>query len=198
MNKKIFNFFEIAASTAVSKNDKRCFLLGAVGIRGDGTIVKALNSTTECPNRQVHAEFRLSKKLDSGAIVYVARIRLIDGKFGIARPCYSCMKVLISKKVKKIYYTISENEFGVINNPGQFMIDERKKILNKKNVKINFVKSKNTILKSTAQLAKSAIIEYSSQFSPEEGFNDMVARGVINKNGEVTTKIGGIALPENK
>jgi cytidine deaminase len=114
MRNKIFNYFEIAAKTAVSKSDNRAFLLAAVGERNDGTLVKSLNSPTTIPDRTVHAEARLCKKLDYNSVVYVARVKICDGKPGMARPCNSCMKTLISKKVKRVYYTISEQEYGVI------------------------------------------------------------------------------------
>lgn len=115
MKRKIFSYFEIAAATAVSKSDRRAFVLGAIGIRRDGAMVKALNSPTEAPNRQVHAEKRLCSKLDHGAEVYVCRIRLDTLNFGMARPCDACMKALIHRNVKKIYYTITPNEFGIID-----------------------------------------------------------------------------------
>lgn len=99
----------------MSRDDDRAFLLGAIAIRGDGAMVRALNSPTDLPSRQVHAEYRLSRKIDYDATVYVARIRLIDGKFGMARPCKNCMKALISKRVKKIYYTINHDEYGIIH-----------------------------------------------------------------------------------
>jgi tRNA(Arg) A34 adenosine deaminase TadA len=115
MQKKIFDYFEIAARTAVSKDDERSFMIGSIAIRGDGVMVKALNGPSRFPTRQAHSEFRLSKKIDYGATIYVARVRLVDGEFGMSKPCPSCMKALLSKRVKKIYYTIGPNEFGIIN-----------------------------------------------------------------------------------
>lgn len=115
MNRKILNFFEIAARTATSKNDRRAFFIGAIGIRHDGVMVKAFNSPSENKNRCIHAEYRLSKKLDYDADVYVARVRMDDYEFGMARPCVSCQKILKTKKVKKVYYTINKDKFGVIN-----------------------------------------------------------------------------------
>lgn len=115
MRNKIFNYFEIAAKTASSKNNERAFILGAIGLRGsDKVLVKSLNAPTTMPDRTAHAEARLCKKLDYNSTVYVARVRLCDGTPAIARPCQSCMKTLISKKVKRVYYTISEKEYGVI------------------------------------------------------------------------------------
>ena len=113
LNNKIISYFEIAAKLAISKNDRRHFLMGAIAIRKDGAMVKAINSPTQEPDRRFHAEYKLANKLDVGSTVYVVRIRLIDGRFGIARPCKNCQKVLISKRVEKVYYTISPSEWGL-------------------------------------------------------------------------------------
>jgi hypothetical protein len=113
MNRKIFNYFEIAARTALSKEDCRAFLLGAVGIRSDGTMVRALNSAVEFPDRRVHAEFRVARKLDQGATVYVARVRFDSFEFGMARPCTHCRQLLASKRVVRVYYTINSFQYGV-------------------------------------------------------------------------------------
>jgi tRNA(Arg) A34 adenosine deaminase TadA len=115
MNRKIFNYLEIAAQAAVSKVDPRNFLLGAVAIRSDGAIVKALNSPSETPQYSLHAEFRLSRKLDVGSVVYVARIRLDSGEWGLSRPCFSCMKALKNKGVRRIYYTVSPGAYMVLD-----------------------------------------------------------------------------------
>jgi tRNA(Arg) A34 adenosine deaminase TadA len=116
MNRKILSFFEVAARTATSKVDKRSFLLGAIGIRNDGVMVRSLNSPTENKNRKVHAECKLCRKLDYGAeAVYVARVRLDNFEFGMARPCNDCRKILKSKRVKKVFYTISQTSYGIID-----------------------------------------------------------------------------------
>jgi tRNA(Arg) A34 adenosine deaminase TadA len=110
---KIFNYFEIAAKTAIAQEDIRTFLLGAVGIRGDGVIVKSNNGPTPVPDRRVHAEYKLCKKLDYGATIYVARIRVDNNQFAMARPCKPCLKALRHRRAVKVYYTISQNEFGI-------------------------------------------------------------------------------------
>jgi hypothetical protein len=115
MNRKVFRYFEIAGQVALSKIDERSFLLGAVGIRADGVLVKSSNASAEIPNRFLHAEKKLSAKLTPRSIVYVARIRLDNGQYGMAKPCWDCEKVLRSKGVSRVYYTISYNEYGVIN-----------------------------------------------------------------------------------
>ncbi len=113
MRKQVENYFDIASKVAMSKLDKRSFIFGAVGIRNDGRQVRAINSPTEFPNRKAHVEYKLSQKLDKNAVVYIVRIRLLDGNFAMARPCSSCMKLLKGKSVIKAYYTISNYEWGV-------------------------------------------------------------------------------------
>lgn len=115
MKREIFNYFDIAGKLTMAKKDERSFLLASIAVRKDGAIVSATNAASKFPNRQLHSEYKVSKKCDVGSIVYVCRVRLLDGTFGMARPCRSCMKCLISRGVKKVYYTIDQNEFGVIN-----------------------------------------------------------------------------------
>jgi tRNA(Arg) A34 adenosine deaminase TadA len=115
MNRQIWNFFEMAGKSAVAKEDDRAFLLGSVGVRKDGAIVFASNSVSQEPNRRAHAEYRISNKIDQGSTVYVSRIRLLNGEFAMARPCIDCQKILKSKRVKRVYYTISHNEYGVLD-----------------------------------------------------------------------------------
>jgi tRNA(Arg) A34 adenosine deaminase TadA len=115
MNRRIWNFFEMAGKLAVAKDDDRAFLLGAAAVRKDGVLVFASNSVSQEPNRRAHAEYRISGKLDQGSTIYVARIRLLNGEFAMARPCLDCQKVLKSKRVKRVYYTISNAEYGVLD-----------------------------------------------------------------------------------
>jgi tRNA(Arg) A34 adenosine deaminase TadA len=113
MRKSIQYFFDLAIKIAYSKNDGRSFRVGSIGIRKDGVIVGAPNAPCPTPERKAHAEYRVSSKLDYGATLYVARVLRQDGSAAIARPCPNCQRVLISKNVKKVYYTISPNEYGI-------------------------------------------------------------------------------------
>jgi deoxycytidylate deaminase len=112
--------FELAAEFAKLKNDRRDYRLGAVGLRNDGTIVASYNGA--CIKnmddrrhymREAHAEYRLAKKMDRKSIVYVARISR-TGEFKNAKPCKTCENSLRSHGIKRVYYTISKNEFGVM------------------------------------------------------------------------------------
>jgi len=119
MNKK---YFEMARLVATAKKDCRNYLLGAVGIRKDGVIVASPNGPARIIpvgiNRrycsEAHAEFRISKKLDVGAVVYVIRIRRGDKKVCFAKPCETCRNKLKSRGVKKVYYSITENSNGIV------------------------------------------------------------------------------------
>jgi len=64
----------------------------------------------------VHAEVAaiLNAKTDlTNASIFVLRINLA-GDLMLARPCVHCMKYIKAVGIKKIIYSISENEFGVI------------------------------------------------------------------------------------
>lgn len=103
--------------------DKRSFLIGAIGIRSCGTIVGSANGSAiiqESDRRHyyppAHAEHRLSRKLNNNSIVFVARVGV--GKdnrcFKNARPCDTCIRVMRSRGISCVYYTISDDEYGVI------------------------------------------------------------------------------------
>jgi tRNA(Arg) A34 adenosine deaminase TadA len=115
LRKKIWHYFQIAAEVASSKHPSRHFLHGAVAIRKDGVLVKALNSPTKYPDKNAHAERRLSKKLTKDSIVYVVRIKLANKSFSNSKPCKACELALKSRGVKRVYYSISNNEFGVLD-----------------------------------------------------------------------------------
>lgn len=104
----------MAAGTALRKDDRRSFRLGAVGIRNDGALVSSTNGPSPFPCPEVHAEARLCNKLTPGSTVWVARIRH-DGSLGMARPCHTCQKRLRTAGVTKVVYTISDTEHGVLN-----------------------------------------------------------------------------------
>lgn len=124
-NNKIWKYFDLCREQAVSKMDRRTFRLGALGLRNDGVMVSAINGPTDEPRPHVHAEFRLCSKLDHDAVVFVARVRR-DGSFGMARPCPNCQRVLKSRQVKKVYFTISDEEYGIFfPTSGDYSLEQR-------------------------------------------------------------------------
>lgn len=112
MRKNSWYYFNKAAKRA-AKGSKRNYRLAALGIREDGTEVYCPNGNPQYPTLYSHAEKRLCRKLDKGASVYVVRVGA-NGNYRMARPCARCQYVMRKRKVKRVFYTISENEYGVI------------------------------------------------------------------------------------
>ena len=111
---KVERYFRLAAKVAANGDELRQYRLGAVGIRSDGVIVTSSNTRCRQPQRQAHAEARLSRKLNRHSVVFVVRI-LQNGGFAMARPCLSCQKVLRGRGISRIYCSIRESEYGVID-----------------------------------------------------------------------------------
>ena len=106
--------FKLAKKTAIHGKDCRRYHIGAVGIRTDGTIVKSKNIPCRLPEPQAHAEARVCKKLNKGSVIYVVRI-YANGDYAMARPCRTCRKIMKSNGIKRCYYSVGNNEYGVIN-----------------------------------------------------------------------------------
>jgi len=102
-----------AAHFARKNRDMRTFFIGAVAIRGDKAVVSANNGSQKYPTPQHHCEARLSRKLDRNAVVFVARV-LANGEWAMSKPCADCERALRRMYVKRVYYTIGPNEYGVI------------------------------------------------------------------------------------
>jgi tRNA(Arg) A34 adenosine deaminase TadA len=111
-----------AAKIAMPTNeyDLRDFYLGACGVREDGTMVHAkngsmhntrLNHYQPLPNS--HAETRCLLKLGRNGIMYVSRVAKLDYSLRLARPCQNCSYRLKAANVKKVYYTINSNQYGI-------------------------------------------------------------------------------------
>lgn len=101
-------------------NDKRNFMLGAIGIRKDGAIVSAKNGAVISSDyddyriiSDAHAECRVLRKLGKRGILYVARVLKRDGTLAMARPCGSCRLRIQAAQVRRVYYSIDEYHYGV-------------------------------------------------------------------------------------
>lgn len=106
-----------AAVVSRLKRDDRRFFIGAIGLRSDGTKVRACNGNPKEPTREHHCEYRLSRKLDRGSTVFVARTLVglwPNVLLGTAKPCSNCQKVLRSRGVARVYYSISDDEYGCL------------------------------------------------------------------------------------
>jgi len=110
---KLFQIAKQAAICVNGRKDKRKYRIGAAAIRHDGVIVQARNISTQRPTPTAHAEYRLTRKLDWGAIVYVVRV-LSNGDLSMAKPCQKCMSKMKRHGVLRCYYSITDNEYGVV------------------------------------------------------------------------------------
>ncbi len=110
---KILNRAADLAASRVHHN--KHFLLGAVALREDGVFVYSTNEVAK-ENRtpSAHAEARVLRKAGRGAILWVARVLRGDKEtWAQASPCSNCRRLILNHKVKKVYYTIGPDEFGV-------------------------------------------------------------------------------------
>jgi len=106
-------YFREAKKIAINGDKKRQHRLGAIGLRADGAIVKSNNLPNRQPEPHAHAEARVVKKLGFGGIVYVVRV-LRSGELAKARPCRKCRQIMKFHGVKRCFYSISDNEYGII------------------------------------------------------------------------------------
>ena len=110
-----WKYFELAARAATLKDDLRTHKIGAAGVRSDGVLVLASNGPVKT-KRLIpggHAEVRLCRKMDKHGTVYV--VRVAPSGYGLARPCPTCQRALRSRRVTRVYYTITPNEYGVLD-----------------------------------------------------------------------------------
>jgi len=103
----------IAQGVALSRIGKQEYKLGASGLRADGKIVIAHNTKATDRTWNTHAETRLCRKLTPKSVVAVIRV-IHTGTMAMAKPCKSCETCLRRIGVVKVYYSISDNEFGVL------------------------------------------------------------------------------------
>lgn len=124
----MLKYINIAAQIALptDPNDPRTFLIGAVGLRSDGVIVSARNGAIKGKGTvtlksgwcfpSAHAEVRCSRKMDYNGVVYVARVSSSESReLMLARPCRACLQAMRARKIKKVYYSVSSSEYGVID-----------------------------------------------------------------------------------
>ncbi len=101
-----------AARLAYTIDGNKDYLFGCLAFRDDGTEVRSRNQRVRGPHPQAHAEARVLRKAGMNAILYVARVTR-DKKWGLAQPCKTCQTLIRNRRVKRVFYTIGPNEFGV-------------------------------------------------------------------------------------
>lgn len=130
MSHRIRNHFELARNIALQSNHK-CFRHGAALVQGNRVLNTACNdlrytkfASRFLTNYQVkkgcasrHAELKsvlgISRQLTQGADVFVVRVNW-QGKFKLSKPCPMCMACMSYVGVKRVFYSIDEDNYGVI------------------------------------------------------------------------------------
>jgi len=66
------------------------------------------------PRVSAHAEIEALRRAPraSRGVLYVARVGR-NGKIGMAKPCKECQREITKAGIKRVIYTISDNEYGV-------------------------------------------------------------------------------------
>lgn len=149
----MYQMFCLAAEVAVSIDDARHYLLGAVAIRNrDQVVVKAPNGPAYIKCSSAHAEARVLRKAGQEAILYVARVSKKTGFFTLGRPCEKCFSLMRNQNVKRCYYTISKTEYGIITFKNDSVVEEIKLLKKIGSIKFisNFTKKKRQVQKSSA------------------------------------------------
>ena len=118
-----FEFLKLAGKISLPNEgiDNRVFWLGAVGVRKDGTMVNSRNGVVRfTPPTQdfqyiysSHAEGRVLQKMDVGGTLYVSRVARVDYRFAMARPCPHCQRLIRAKGIKKVFYTVNSEQYGI-------------------------------------------------------------------------------------
>ncbi len=118
----MFDLLQLAGKVSLPTDDfdPRNFWIGCVGVRDDGAIVSAKNGavfSTTIENYHLipesHAEGRVLRKLGKRGVLYVARVAKASRDFAMSRPCPMCQNRIRSFGVKKVYYTINKDQYGV-------------------------------------------------------------------------------------
>ena len=103
-----------AIQIARENQERKSFYMACVAKRADGAVVSSVN---HCVSNQCipehHAEARVLRKCDYGAVLYVARVHKDRITVAQAKPCKRCQALIRHHGVKKVYYTIGPNEWGV-------------------------------------------------------------------------------------
>lgn len=118
-------YLKLAAEKAKPTSDLdylKNFWLGCVGVRSDGVIVTSKNMGISSPDLhnfkpdpRTHAEGKVCRKMDKygDGVLYVARIAKVGEGLAMARPCNYCQPLIKAYNIKRVYYTINNNQYGV-------------------------------------------------------------------------------------
>lgn len=112
---KDFSFLRLAGKTALLSQHHN-FRLGAVVVKSgrvlsQGVNVKGRTQYTPPRRESIHAEVNALRGLSDceGTTVYVARLDAFD-RLALAKPCEHCVEHMLENGVKRVVFSISEND----------------------------------------------------------------------------------------
>jgi deoxycytidylate deaminase len=104
----------LAIEIAGGCKDQKEWYLACVAKRADGAVVCSVNhSISDQRIPEHHAEARVLRKCDFGSILYVARVHKDRITVANAKPCENCQNFIRNMGVKKVYFTMAPDVYGV-------------------------------------------------------------------------------------
>ena len=108
---------KLAVKLATSNTTYSRWPLGCVITKGGAVQAvgwSALKSDPRFPGCSIHAEDHALRQMRHdarGCVLYVARL-LRTGQVALAKPCAACQQLIREAGVKRVVYTINDNEWG--------------------------------------------------------------------------------------
>lgn len=133
----MLQLLEEAAKIAISDVNgslRKNFLHGGIGVRKDGVLVSARNGAVNASSSaefyktilEAHCEPRIVRKMGKGGgeELYIARVLRKDQKtFAMSAPCAGCSNIIRAAKIPRVYYSISNYQYGI------WLVEEDKHII---------------------------------------------------------------------
>jgi tRNA(Arg) A34 adenosine deaminase TadA len=110
MSSKNWKYLKLACQLSADNKDKH-YNLSCLLRRFDGSFSFARNGRTKTPEPALHAEQKVLRKSGLYSTMWIARVTK-GGQIALARPCKNCQMAIKQAKVKVVYYTINNNEYG--------------------------------------------------------------------------------------
>lgn len=104
-------YLDLAAQVSRLKDDQRTYFHGAVGLRRDGVLVAACNGAPKFPCPEHHCEFRITRKLGKGGVIFLVRT-LADGTWADSTPCTHCENRMFQKRVSRCYFSVGAGSYS--------------------------------------------------------------------------------------